>query len=31
MPAYPVTAPAGVWRARLTNSEIALLDVRSES
>jgi rhodanese-related sulfurtransferase len=31
MSAYPVTAPAGVWRALLTNSEIALLDVRSES
>jgi rhodanese-related sulfurtransferase len=31
MPPFPVTAPARVRRALLTRSEIALLDVRSES
>jgi len=31
MPPYPVTAPAGVRRALLARSEIALLDVRRES
>src|ERR1700730_13635971 len=31
MPAYRVTAPAGVRRALLAKSEIALLDVRQES
>lgn len=31
MPTYPDISPAGVRRALLTRSEIALLDVRSES